>query len=186
MTVALAGCAQKTGHAPSTAAAPAPVLAPVPAPAAATGTKDGQQLPAGNLAVVWQMRVALNVAALVCRGGGSASLVAGYNGMLRDRRTLLAAAEAALIGQYGSARSPAYDAAMTRLYNFYARPAATAAFCVVAERVQQVEAGVQLAGYLSFATRALVDLNAPFAGLRSTSARPVPVAARKPVKRRRR
>lgn len=119
--------------------------------------------PATGLATVWNMRVALNVAALQCRDAESVSLVGGYNAMLRNRKDDLASAEAALMQQYGgTAQRKSYDSAMTRLYNFYAQPFAKQSFCATATRVQRDEARVSRADFTAFAQTALDDLNAPF------------------------
>jgi len=83
-------------------------------------------------ASVWHMRVALNVAALGCRGYGSERLVTGYNAMLARHRRELAAAQNGLAREYGVGRGRSrarYDDSMTRLYNFWATPPAQEGFC---------------------------------------------------------
>lgn len=141
----------------------------------------------GELVTIWRLRVALNVAALVCRGHDADALVKGYNRMLEKRRLTLAAAHSASLGEYGgSASSAAYDTAMTRLYNFYAQPAATQDFCVAAGRVQGAEPAVAETHFPAFASQSLAMLNAPFAHIRpaahvvaATRKAPVKAAARK-------
>lgn len=113
------------------------------------------------------MRVALNVAALACRGSGSGSLVSGYNAMLQKRQGLLADAQAAALIEYGGRGGQAeYDSAMTKLYNYYAQPLAQGQFCEAARRVQQAEGDVDETSFRNFTSAALVDLNAPFAAHR--------------------
>ncbi|MGJ3649299.1 hypothetical protein ACLB0R_12615 [Sphingomonas sp. GlSt437] len=128
-------------------------------------------VPPADAAMIWHLRIALNVAALICRGHGSNELVSGYNAMLTSRRVQLDAAQAVLAARYGGATSSAYDSAMTRLYNFYALPTATAAFCPVAMRVQHDVPDVADAHLAEFAVQALADLNAPFTpeGLAATA-----------------
>ena len=158
MAIALAGCA---GHKTRVAAVepPPPAIKPVDH----QPSLDANPPPAANLATIWNLRVALNVAALACRGTGSDALVSGYNAMLHKRRALLADAEGAMIAQYGGvARRNAYDSAMTRLYNFYANPRGQPGFCQVSARVQRDEAAVAEADLVYFAARALVAINDPF------------------------
>jgi hypothetical protein len=158
MATTLAGCA---GQQPRVAAIepPPPVAAVVDRPL----PDESATRPAANLATVWNLRVALNVAALACRGVGSDALVGGYNAMLRNRRALLADAEGAMIAQYGGvARRNAYDSAMTRLYNFYANPRGQPGFCQVAARIQREEADVAESDLVYFAAVALVAINDPF------------------------
>lgn len=117
-------------------------------------------------AAVWHLRVALNVAALGCRGGSEARIVSGYNQLLRLRRTALAAAERRLIAEYrgssaGTDRS-AYDSAMTRLYNYFAQPPAQAAFCAAAAPVVAEAMVVPAATFDQFAVRAVAQLDQPF------------------------
>ena len=78
-------------------------------------------------AAAWHLRSGLNVAALACRGPEEGAIVAGYNRLLSDRRAELAEVYRAVSREYGSAS--AFDAAMTRLYNTFAQPAAQAALC---------------------------------------------------------
>lgn len=171
----LSGCASKPQATIIPAPAPPPVALVKPPPAVLpTGT--------GNLATIWQLRIALNVAALVCRGPGANALVAGYNGMLTTRRDLLASAEAALAANYGgSVKNAAFDAAMTRLYNFYAQPGATPVFCATAGRIQRAEPDIDTERFADFATRSLVDLNAPFAALPPPPHRAAVAAVPKPA-----
>lgn len=182
----VAGCA---GHRHGVPVAARPAPAPVVATTATDPAGDGDGLAPGTdskaLATIWHLRVALNVAALACRGSEGDALVAGYNAMLRNRRALLAAAQAALVAQYrGSAARGSYDSAMTRLYNLYARPAGQPQFCKTAVRIQRAERDVPAAHYADFSADAVVALNQPFAHLPTTSSvaairRPAPRHAAK-------
>ena len=117
-------------------------------------------------AAVWHLRVALNVAALGCRGQSEALIVSGYNQLLRVRRTTLATAERTLIaehrGQAADADRSAYDSAMTRLYNYFAQPPAQAGFCAAAAPVIAEATIVPAATFGDFAVRAVAQLDQPF------------------------
>jgi hypothetical protein len=124
--------------------APAP-LAPMPQPP--TGAYVGMTIPTRQAdgsyatpnsdldaaAAVWHLRVALNVAALGCRGAEGQAITAGYNAMLtRDKAALARANEVTIKAAGGQA---AYDEAMTQLYNYFAQPSAKTAFCTAAASV---------------------------------------------------
>lgn len=149
--------------------APAP-LAPMPQPP--VGAYVGMTIPARQAdgsyatpnsdldaaAAVWHLRVALNVAALGCRGPEGQAITAGYNAMLtRDKAALARANAATIMGAGGQA---AYDEAMTQLYNYFAQPSAKAAFCTAAANVTNTLAG---AGSIDTgAPAALAALDRPF------------------------
>lgn len=116
---------------------------------------------------IWHMRVALNVAALGCRGYGSDRLVSGYNAMLSKHRRELAAAQIGLAREYGVGRGrsrKAYDDSMTRLYNFWATPPAQEGFCRAAIDAMDALAANDAAGadLTTFCTRILPRLDEPF------------------------
>lgn len=157
LALVLAGCA--THRAPVAEATKAP-----PAPPIVDKADIPLSAKAATLSQIWHMRVALNVAALACRGPGSSALVAGYNRMLHKRDALLAMAQEAAYADYGGrSKSNGYDSAMTRLYNHYAQPFAQADFCTTAQRVQRAEEKIAEASYRQFVAAALDDLDAPFA-----------------------
>lgn len=83
--------------------------------------------PTAAAAIIWELRSGLNVAALACRGADEAAIVAGYNQLLSTRRAELAGVYQAVAKEHAS--PAAFDAAMTRLYNGFAQPAAQAALC---------------------------------------------------------
>ncbi|TPG41422.1 hypothetical protein EAH79_08560 [Sphingomonas koreensis] len=165
------GCASKPAHV-AVATPPPPVLGAMPQPPA--GGYAGMTIPArladgsyptpnqhlGEAATLWHLRVALNVAALGCRGADGDAITAGYNAMLGKGKAVLTKANADTIKAEGGQAS--YDAAMTRLYNFFAQPAAKAGFCAAAAAVTTDAASVPAAGLATFATTALARLDAPF------------------------
>ena len=149
-------------------------------PIAPAGAVASLQLPARDAAgafstlnsgltragTVWHLRTALNVAALSCRGPGEAETAAGYNALLASERHVLAAASQATAAVYrirhGSQWRSRYDDAMTRLYNFWAQPAAQTAFCREADTVLRDASTVEPEQFEAFATTALPRLEAPF------------------------
>ena len=168
---ALGGCAshhEQLASVPPPAAPPP--LGPMPQPPA--GAYAGMAVPAkladssyatpnagldAGLAM-WHVRVALNVAALGCRGAEGQAITAGYNAMLtRDKAELARASAAAIKAEGGQA---GYDAAMTRLYNYFAQPGAQAAFCAAAAEVTNEVTGAGSPG--GFAQAALAALDRPF------------------------
>jgi len=172
--IALSGCATR---APELASSPPPPvatpLAPMPQPPA--GTRDGMAVPArladGSYATpnhgldqtvaVWHLRVALNVAALGCRGSDGITITSGYNAMLNRAKAELAAASTAATRAEGG--QAGYDEAMTRLYNYFAQPGAQAAFCAAAAKVT---ADLATAPTLSIAAAPALDaLDQPFVDL---------------------
>src|SRR3569623_1662756 len=81
---------------------------------------------------LWHVRVALNVAALGCRDADETTTVAEYNALIRGQSAELTAASAAIDArykaQYGASWQDARERDMTKLYNFFAQPAAQAVF----------------------------------------------------------
>lgn len=116
---------------------------------------------------LWHMRAALNVAALSCRAGKSAAGVAsGYNRMLVRHKTALATANSAEIApfraRYGAKWSGPYDAHATRLYNFFAMPAAQGQFCLAAQQVLGKVGAIAPDALPGYAPIGLAQLEAPF------------------------
>jgi hypothetical protein len=115
---------------------------------------------------VWHVRVALNVAALGCRGPEEAALVEAYNTVLKSNAATLAASLAAteemFKTRHGAVWQARYDDDMTRLYNFFAQPPAHDGFCATADAVLRESAAVDPAAFPAFASAALPRLEAPF------------------------
>ena len=174
----LAACASRP---PVIAVAPPPVVplaiaampslpagmsptAVVPAPLAdgSFPTPNQDLTPAATL---WHFRVALNVAALACRGAQGDSLVAAYNAMLTRRRALLSGAETRYAAEWkagGGDWRDRYDDAMTRLYNYFSLSPARDAFCAVASKVIADSAPLSDDALPGFAAAELPALDRPF------------------------
>lgn len=166
-------------------AAPAAIAAPAPAiavalvedaePALPRGAAPGFEPPAADGAggyltpnrglsgeeTTWHLRVALNVAALGCRG----ALVDGYNALLAAHKAALAATADAVTMRYkarfGQGWQAQHDDAMTRLYNFWALPPAQGAFCAAAQAVLAEVATLAPDALPGFAITALPRIEAP-------------------------
>lgn len=108
-------------------------------------------------ATLWHVRAALNVAVLTCPQ--SPALVTHYNRLLSTHRGPLAKAHAGVTAEY---RGGDLDAAMTRVYNYFAQPPAQHAFCPVAADLLSQAFAVPPADLAGFARRALARLDAPF------------------------
>jgi hypothetical protein len=115
---------------------------------------------------LWHLRAALNVAALGCRDADETTTIAAYNALIHNQTAALAAASAAVgahyKAQYGAAWQDALDRDMTRLYNYFAQPAAQGEFCGTAKAVLAQVATVDPAKLADFAVEQLPVLEAPF------------------------
>lgn len=175
--VTLAGCATKPAVIaevpPPQVAAPTVVSMPK---GAYVGMAIPARLPDGRYvtpnrdltppATIWHFRVALNVAALACRGEEGDRIVAGYNAMLTRAQAPLAAAETHYAAEFKATGAKdwraIYDNGMTRLYNFFSQSPARDAFCDAAAATLADAAGVADAGLGAFATARLAVLEQPF------------------------
>ena len=167
----LAGCARH--HTPvAIQPAPAPVVAlALPPPPVSAINRN-----LSPAATVWHLRVALNVAALACRGGPEMQIIADYNALLRSQKATLAAAQASLAAEFkrrGGDWQDAQDDAMTRLYNFFSQAQARDAFCAAAADVLARTRTLGEPELGGFAQASLKTLDAPFAQM----GQPRPAAA---------
>jgi hypothetical protein len=175
----IAGCAHRAATpiavAPPPVSQPAPITVampvgaspnmPIPAPLA-----DGSYpTPSRGLSAqgaVWHLRVALNVAALACRGPSGDTIATRYNALLNGRRAAFAGAQDTAFKEMraSGAKDPqdAWDDAMTRLYNHYALAPARDGFCAAADRVLNALPGVGADGLASYAPSGLAELDRPF------------------------
>ena len=146
----LDGCAHRHHDHPGSPAAPVQSV-PQQAPTINSGLGPEEAL--------WHVRAALNVAALLCgRRPGGAALVQRYNALLTDDKATLATAYGAETRRYGSSDPAALDRHMTQLYNFFARPDATPAFCAAAMEVSRQVSSTPPSQLTAFAPPALERL----------------------------
>ena len=161
LVLVLAGCGGKRDAIVLTST-PAPVVAPAPPPPAISPINRALS-PA---ATVWHLRVALNVAALACRGPQELTIVADYNAMLAGQKAALATIQATLSSEYrarGGDWQDGYDDAMTRLYNFFSQAQARDAFCAAAAQVLADTRTLAPDALGGFAGERLALLDRPFA-----------------------
>ena len=143
---------------------PPPEPAPVPVYVTPPITPINRGL--SPAATVWHMRVALNVAALACRGAQEAMIVQRYNALLSAHKPTLASAETQLEAQYragGGDWQDRYDDSMTRLYNFFSQAQARDAFCTAAVATLTEAERLAPGELQAFAAAVLPTLDAPFA-----------------------
>jgi hypothetical protein len=148
------GCAHHHRRVPGAQPAP-PVATAPPSPAQPETINSGL----GPEESLWHVRAALNVAALLCgHQPGGTTLVRRYNALLTNDKATLATAYASETRRYGPGDPAALDRHMTQLYNFFARPQATPAFCAAAMDVSQQAAATPPAQLTAFAPPALARL----------------------------
>ena len=151
------GCAHH--HAARNPTSPASSPAPISRLAAVTSSSQINK-GLGAEEALWHVRAALNVAALLCgRQAGGTSLVQRYNAFLIGNKAPLAQAYASETQRFASGNPAALDRHMTQLYNFFARPEATPAFCAASTDVAQQASSTPGAELASFAPSALARLD---------------------------
>ncbi|MFZ2997498.1 hypothetical protein [Sphingobium sp.] len=173
---AIAACSTPPPPPPPTA--PPPVIStirPVPPMGAVAGMsipevgKDGKFLTANrgvtSNTALWHVRMALNVAALSCNGGGDLARLQ-YNRLLHVHQPALREANAAVDRNYAAAYGTTGTAYRERLntvvYNFFSLPPVTRSFCPVAITVGAKMLAMPSSALLEYAPQALAELEKPF------------------------
>jgi cell division septation protein DedD len=155
LAVLTTSCAHHRKPAPGPAPVP-PAPTPTPPPEPEAPTINSGLGPAETL---WHVRSALNVGALLCgHQPGGAGLVQRYNALLVNDKAVLATAYAGETQRFGSGPPAALDRHMTQLYNFFARPQSTVAFCAAAVEVSGQMATTPASGLVAAAPAALAKL----------------------------
>ena len=171
------------------AAPPAPppsVKAPPPRPQASrppqppVGVDPSYELPAkdsdgrfltpnvglGPLETMFNVRSALNVAALSCVTSTNTAPRDGYNRFLKLHKTVLANANKAIDAKYrrehGSAGIRMRDSRMTKLYNHYAYPPVKGAFCAKTARYLTAANAMASKDLETWSLGALADIEQDF------------------------
>jgi hypothetical protein len=174
----LAACSRAPAPQPIAAAVPMPppvVATPMPLPPA--GASANLPIPArladgsyatpnhavSDAASVWHLRAGFNVAALTCV---SQDLAPDYNRFLARQRTVLLNAHKALSAQHGG--DAPFDAAMTRLYNYFAQPAPQKDFCATVGPMLHEAAALPPGALQAYAPAALARLDRPFTDFYAT------------------
>jgi hypothetical protein len=90
----------------------------------------------------WQLKIALNVAAIGCRGAEEATLVSAYNNIIKAHAKQIRSTEKTVIADLGKETRTngiaARDKLSTQLFNYFAQPPAQRAFCARANEVAQL------------------------------------------------
>lgn len=164
---------------PPVAVAPAPAPMPMPVPpnsAAPTmfippiDVASGRRMtPNVNLSPeqsLWQFRIAMNVAALNCRGPEEEVLVANYTRFLASHRAAIARAERWVIqDQARQTRTngiSSRDALSTKLFNYFASPPIHEGFCRAATNSMALVVAEPTANILPFSIAHLTLIDQPF------------------------
>ncbi len=116
--------------------------------------------------IVWNLRSALNVAALNCRQPQHADIVVDYRALLRTHAARLAAAnrgvDTGFRARFGAGYVRQREAYLTKVYNFYAFPPTQPTFCDAALLVGRDMRTVTSAQLHNFAAANLPRLDQVF------------------------
>ena len=136
---------------------------PMVAPSGVRQTVNANLTPAQT---TWNLRSALNVAALNCQAPEYASLVDNYGAMLKRNARELSATNRALQSEfrqrYGATYRDVQDSYMTQVYNYFALPPAKEDFCDVAHAVGAEALAVEPGDLEVFAASALPRIESVF------------------------
>ena len=133
-------------------------------PAPLVGTIEaGPNAGLSNAGTLWNLRGALNVAALKCGGGAPDQ----YNAALKAHARSFRRAQKRLEREYrrrGGDWRDAFDDEQTRLYNYTAHPRGERAFCLAAQPVLAEIAQVPRDHLTAFAAKSLISLDRALVG----------------------
>ena len=136
----------------------------------------------GDSFQVWQLRSALNVAALGCSRAGDTGIGSRYNAMLKQHGQLFTQAYLAEERRYRAAHGARWqrlqDQDATRLYNRYANHPELDRFCKEASQISQDALRVSSEDFPRFAAAALPRLETP-----DLFAAPAPQPQKSPARR---
>lgn len=131
------------------------------------GTRQTVNTNLANAETVWNFRSAFNVAALNCAGPQFLRIADDYNSFLTSNKRKLdrvnREVESSFRQQYGSGAARVRDTYMTQVYNYFALPPVTEAFCAEALLVAQESTLVAPEDLETFSARALGRFEAVFA-----------------------
>lgn len=173
------------------ACAPKPVAPPPPPPKPVVVVIPPRPLPPGNASLTqilpgrgidgrfvtanssisgdrafWQLKIALNVAAIGCRGTEEATLVSAYNNIIKAHAKVIKSTEKTVISDLGKANKTngikERDRLSTQLFNYFAQPPAQRAFCARANEVAQLVSATPTAQIIEQSPAHLARLDQPF------------------------
>lgn len=149
-----------TAAAPSSAQAPTPRPPMIPQPVVMRTMTPAEE----NANRVWNMRAALNVAALQCQFSPFLMTVRNYNDGIFHHARELDAARLAMIGHFkrldGAAAQRNFDQYTTRTYNSYSTLDAQLSFCDKAAEVGRHVLAARKGGFGAAAAQYLPELRA--------------------------
>lgn len=123
----------------------------------------------------WNLRIALNVAAIGCRGPKSLELVSDYNRIIARHGNLIRESERMVIARLGrETRSNgvgARDRTSTRLFNYFAQPPAQQGFCMAAGPIARRLAEMDSSAAIAATPDLLRKIDAPFVDFYTAYAR---------------
>jgi len=116
---------------------------------------------------IWNFRVALNVAALNCRGGAWDELVTNYNATLKTFKNTLRIVNSNVDAEYrskhGGGGKRVRDTKTTELYNYFALPAVKSDYCNAAlQKSRDVQAFTTRQQFRDYAIGGLNDIDRVF------------------------
>ncbi len=182
LVIALSACAPRPAPlpTPTPAPGPAPVVVIPPRPVVPGNAAETQQLPpldstgryitlnsgATGERAFWHVRVALNVAAIGCRGERELEMIDAYNRFVRAHNRTMTAAERKVIADLRTETRTngiaARDALSTSLFNYFAQPPAQREFCAVAVDLAQQAASAPASELIPSSRDWLDRLDKPF------------------------
>lgn len=142
--------------------ASAPVPLPAPLPNSGRQFAAPAALEQGD-AAVWNLRAGLNVAALMCRGGGRQDVAGQYRQLLSRHENLFAAAYR---GEQQRLSVAAFDSQQTRLYNRFSNQRSPERFCMAAAQVAERANALSSANLAMAAPQLLASLDMQRTALR--------------------
>lgn len=179
MAALLSSCATKAPPPPPPPPPPVAVVIP-PKPMPPLGAAETFEVPAigadgvrqtvnahlSTAQTTWNLRSALNVAALNCKRPEDAEILVGYKALLKEHGKTLTTANKALDQEfrqkYGASYIAPRERYMTQVYNYFALPPTRERFCNAARTVSR-EATVLKKGELEvFAARSLPQLESVY------------------------
>ncbi|MBB5706371.1 hypothetical protein [Sphingopyxis panaciterrulae] len=114
----------------------------------------------------WQLKIALNVAAIGCRGIEEPTLVAAYNNIIKTHAKPIKSTEKTVIAdlrkETGTNGIAARDKLSTKLFNYFAQPPAQRSFCSRANEIAQIVSSTPSAQVVEQAPANLAKLDEPF------------------------
>ncbi len=176
LAVAIASCAPKPPPPPPPPPPPKVAVPPPPRPKPPNGASDNLTFPPADAAglrlsvnrgisptqTLWNLRSALNVAALNCNGPRHVEILPRYRTFLKANAAVLTAAnkkvDAEFKARYGAKFTAPREQYMTSVYNHFALPPTIPEFCNAALAVSAEGQTVKPAELEAFANRALPSI----------------------------